>query len=77
MIDEAIGQLRRLTSKITVSFVLVSSQQNVYDEFVKYLQGMGPAVTPKIPPTNKRHGPLKITYDEKSKLILTPLIVLP
>lgn len=71
MIDEALLQLLNSTSTIIVSFVLKSDQQNVYDEFVKYLQSVSrtvPATTTKLPSKSKRSVPLKIAYDEKSNL---------
>ena len=69
MINEVIERLQKTTSKITVSFVLVSEQQNVYHEFVKYLQTVSlsvPATTPKISSANKLSAPSRIAYDEKS-----------
>jgi hypothetical protein len=72
MIDETQLQLKSITSKIDVSFVLLSSQQNVYDEFVKYLNTLQtiPATTSKIPSTrrNNKNQALQIPYDVKSKL---------
>jgi hypothetical protein len=69
MIDETQTQLKTLNSKMDVSFILLSSQQNVYDEFVKYLNSTQPlsATTSKIPATSKTNSQLKIEYDEKSK----------
>jgi hypothetical protein len=76
MIDETQTQLKSITSKLDVSFVLLSTQQNVYDEFVKYLNTLPKtsAATSKVPSmsrSNKNHAS-KIAYDEKSKLFFIP-----
>lgn len=69
MLDETHIQLQSLNSKMDVSFVLVQDQQNVYDEFVKYLNTIQTSVstTPKTPPKPKTTNPLNIPYDVKSK----------
>ena len=69
MIDETQIQLLTNQSKIDVSFILLPNQQNVYDEFTKYLNGIrtAPATASKALPTRKNDKQLKITYDEKSK----------
>ncbi len=64
MIDETQTQLKTITSKIDVSFVLVSSQQNVYDEFVKYLNTI--QTTSKKPSIPRQQNSSKIAYNEKS-----------
>jgi len=69
MLDETQIQLKNLNSNMNISFVLLPSQQNVYDEFVKYLNSLQtfPATTSKISSTNKTNNQLKFPYEEKSK----------
>ncbi|UJR31949.1 hypothetical protein I4U23_019422 [Adineta vaga] len=45
MIDEALTQLGSNNNQLNVSFVLLPDQNNVYDEFVKYLQCIKPSRT--------------------------------
>lgn len=71
MIDEALLQLRNSTSTMIVSFVLVSGQQNVYNEFVMYLQRVSQTsprttTTAKASSKSKPPAPARIAYDEKS-----------
>jgi len=70
MLDETEIQLKNLNSQMTVSFILLSTQQNVYDEFVKYLNTIQtfPSTTSKTSSTSKTNDQLKIPYDEKSKI---------
>ena len=69
MIDETQMQLLTNQCKIDVSFILLSTQQNVYDEFIKYLNCIRtvPATASKPLPIRKNDKQLQILYDEKSK----------
>jgi hypothetical protein len=70
MLDETQIQLKNLNSNMNISFILLPSQQNVYDEFVKYLNSIQthPATTSKISTSNKtNNNQLKLPYEEKSK----------
>jgi hypothetical protein len=70
MLDETQIQLKTINSKMDVSFILLPSQQNVYDEFNKYLNSIQtlPTTTSKISSTRQTNDQLKIPYDEKSKI---------
>ncbi|CAF1511634.1 unnamed protein product [Adineta steineri] len=60
MIDETKRQLETINSKLDVSFILLPNQQNVYDEFVKYLNSN------KTSPSNRTNNQMKISYAEKN-----------
>ena len=70
MLDETQLELIKTNSKLDVSFILLPAQQNVYDEFVKYLSNIKtPRTTiPKLHPISKTNHQLKIPYDEKSNI---------
>jgi hypothetical protein len=76
MINETQARLKKIASKIDVSFVLLPSQQNVHDEFVKYLNTLPttPGATPKTPPTSKSNAST-IQYDKKSKRFITLFLI--
>jgi hypothetical protein len=71
MIKETQEQLMNSRSKMDVSFILLKDQQNVYDEFSKYLNRIKspPAAVPKTVPTSKTNAQSNIAYNEKSKII--------
>jgi hypothetical protein len=73
MIDATQIQLIKTNSKLDVSFILLPDQKNVYDEFVKYLNGTKTTHTTvsKGFPISKTNNQLKIPYDEKSNIIFT------
>ena len=70
MIDETQIQLTNLKTKLDVSFILLSSQRNVYDEFMKYLNSTKslPSTVLKTSVTNKTNIQSKIPYDQQSKM---------
>ncbi|CAF3645504.1 unnamed protein product [Rotaria sordida] len=67
MIDETHVQLINNTSNIDVSFILLPSQQNVYDAFVKHLNTIQTHSKnlSKQNPKNKTNHHSKIPYEEK------------
>lgn len=67
MLDETHIQLKTLNPKLTVSFILLSNQQNVYDEFVKYLNNIQTSPS-STSPKPKKNNQLNIAYEEKSEL---------
>lgn len=69
MINETQIQLLKMNSKMNISFILLPNQQNVYDEFVKYLnsiQTLPSTIIPKLSSIKKTTDQTKIPYDEKS-----------
>ncbi|CAF0879399.1 unnamed protein product [Adineta ricciae] len=73
MIDETQEQLMKLNDQLDVSFVLLPSQKNVFDEFVKYLNSIRSSRTTVSNPTasaststiGKTSVVSKVSYDEK------------
>ena len=66
MIDETRDALTSIGTKLDVSFILLANQQNVYDEFIKYLNEDGSA-QPDAVTTRKSDVQESISYDEKGK----------
>ena len=66
MIDETRSALISFDAKLDVSFILLPKQQNVYDEFVKYLNPHGSAKVDGSA-TRKTAAQGSIPYDEKGK----------
>ena len=66
MIDETRDALTSLGTKLDVSFILLADQQNVYNEFIKYLNQHGSA-QPDGSATRRSDVQGTIPYDEKGK----------
>ncbi|CAF3865378.1 unnamed protein product [Rotaria magnacalcarata] len=67
MLRETRKELIKIKIKMNISFVLLPSEQNVYDQFVKYLNQMetvDPLVSHKSP-TKKQDDQSTMTYDRK------------
>ncbi|CAF0928899.1 unnamed protein product [Adineta ricciae] len=73
MIDETQEQLVKINEQLDVSFVLLPSQKNVFDEFVKHLNSIRSSRTTVPKPTasaltstiGKTSVDSKVSYDEK------------
>jgi len=67
MISAAIKHLKTSKVQLELSFVLIPSQQNVYDEFVKYLNKLSQPSTASPTLTTNRN--LKMPFTETSKIL--------
>jgi hypothetical protein len=66
MIDEIQRQLLPDNFQMDISFVLLPTSQNVYDDFVTYLNTI--KTSSSTIPNNKSDVQTKLPYDEKSKI---------